>query len=196
MKIKNCIGLMLLVLLSLCICSVLPAVLPEKEKVTGRGWLSDDMLKLFGRSFLTGFTTKAVTTLVLNHVPKEGMFTDDNGSSQILPLYNLGIRFGCSYAVPRAIDYVFEKDKIRDQNTFLYPYAQKLDNLPASRLFFNPIAPALIPGLKEVCLLKSCNTQNSTVALAGTILGGFAAQYLIKEKDRSSTSFGFTANIL
>ena len=196
MTINNCIGLILLVLLSLCICTILPAALPEKEKVTGRGWLSDDMLNLFGRSFLTGFTTKAVTTLALNHGPIARIICNSDGAVLMDDPYKHAVKLGCVYAVPRAIDYCFKKDEIKDQNTFLYPYAKKLDTIPGSSFFFSPIFAPLVPGLKEVCLLKSCNTQNATVGLVGSFFGAFTAQSILKEKNRSSSAIGITVNLI
>ncbi len=196
MNIHNYIGLILLVLLSLFFCTVLSAALPEKEKVTGRGWLSNDMLNLFGRSFLTRFTTKAVTTLALNHGPTARIICDSEGSVLMNDPYMHAVRLGSAYAVPRAIEYCFKKDAIKDQDTFLYPYAKKLDTIPGSSLIFNPITAFFVPGLKEVFLLKSCNTQNATVGLAGTILGGVAAQSILKEKNRSSSAIGITMNLL
>ena len=192
-SIKNGIALILLIVLSLLTCSVLPAALSKKEKeqekTTGRSWFSKEMGSLFVRSFLTSFITQSVGTLAINHGPQNRLIQVSDNLP--LDLYPLAVRMGSAYSVPEAADYMFQKHPVKDQDTFLHPYAQKINSVPGSSLIFNPTAVNITPPIlgfthffQAGYMVKACASQNNTVTMLGSTLGKMASQQLIPQKNR------------
>jgi hypothetical protein len=186
---ENGIALILFILLSLFACSVLTAAAPKEEKVTGRSWFSKEMGSLFVRSFLTSFVTQSVGTLAINHGPQNRLIQVSDNLP--LDLYPLAVRMGSAYSVPKAADYMFPKNPVKDQDTFLHPYAQAIDSVPGSSLIFNPMAVNITPPIlgfthffRAGYMVKAFASQNNTVTMLGSTLGSMASQKLIPQKNR------------
>ena len=201
MQKENCIGLLILIVLSLFACSVLSAAVPEKdtkEKSSRRSWISKDTGTLFVQSFLTGFIAQSAIALMLNNAPENRGVCFEPGV--ILDPYAIGVQIGCTYGAPKVMNHLFKGNNIKDQNTFLYPYAKKLEHIPGNSLFFNAFMAQLIPApynipVRTACAVKTFSTQNNTIKTLGTLLGKVVSKHFIKEqKITISLSWDLTEN--